>query len=124
VTEPSRAVSVSVTSLDAFLAQQSITNVDFIKMDVEGAELGVLEGAEKLLSGRRRPVILSELADSRTLAWGYEASAIYDFLIARGYRWFAISPNGRLRAHARADQFGDNFVAFPDERLTEAQSFF
>jgi FkbM family methyltransferase len=48
VTEPTRAVQVQVTSLDALLVEQNVPHVDFIKMDVEGAELDVLNGAEGL----------------------------------------------------------------------------
>jgi len=123
VTEPSRAIQVPVTSLDAFLALQNVACVDFIKMDVEGAELGVLEGAEGLLGRRPRPVIVAELADSRTLPWGYSASAIYDSLVAKSYRWFAITQDGKLRGCPRTDQFGTNLVAFPDERVAETNTF-
>ena len=123
VTEPTRTVRVLLTSLDAFVAQQHVKYVDFIKMDVEGAELGVLEGGEELLGGRQRPVILAELNDSRTLPWGYSASTIYDSLAAKGYHWFAITQDGKLRACPRTDQFGANLVAFPDERLGETHAF-
>jgi FkbM family methyltransferase len=123
VTEPTRAIQVPVTSLDTFLAQQNVARVDFIKMDVEGAELGVLEGAEELLGRSPRPVILAELADSRTLPWGYSASAIYDSLVTKSYRWFAIAQDGKLRACPRTDQFGTNLVAFPDERVAETNAF-
>src|ERR1700730_1003795 len=41
VTEPTQTVQVLVISLDTFLAQQNVASVDFIKLDVEGAELGV-----------------------------------------------------------------------------------
>jgi FkbM family methyltransferase len=119
VTEPTRAIQVQVTSLDALLAQQNAAHVDFFKMDVEGAELEVLGGAEELLGRRPRPVILAELADSRTLPWGYGASAIYDALVAKDYHWFAIAQDGTLRACPRTDQFGANLLAFPGERAAE-----
>jgi FkbM family methyltransferase len=123
VSEPTREVRVPVTSLDTFLAQRNMGRVDFIKMDVEGAELEVLWGAEQLLDRRPRPVILAELVDSRTLPWGYRASAIYDFLVGKDYRWFAITKEGLLRAYTRTDQFEGNLVAFPDERICEAIDF-
>jgi FkbM family methyltransferase len=123
VTEPTRMIQVPITSLDTFLAQQNVARVDFVKMDVEGGELGVLEGAEELLGRFPRPVILAELADSRTLPWGYSASAIYDSLAAKGYRWFAITQDGNLQACPRTDQFGTNLAAFPDERVAETVAF-
>jgi FkbM family methyltransferase len=39
----------SVTSIDAILGQLSIRKVDFIKMDIEGAELEAIKGAERTL---------------------------------------------------------------------------
>src|SRR4029077_3471160 len=92
VTESTQA-ELSVTSLDTFLAQQNVARVDFdfIKMDVEGAELGVVQGAEELLGRRHPPVILAELTDSCALPGVYSASAIYDSFAAKGYCWFAIT---------------------------------
>jgi FkbM family methyltransferase len=123
VSEPTCEVRVPVTALDTFLAQQNIARVDFIKMDVEGAELEVLWGAEDLLARYPRPVILAELADSRTFSWGYRGSAIYDFLVGKDYRWFAITKEGKLLPYTRTDQFGINLVAFPDERMLEMNDF-
>ncbi|HEV8065830.1 MAG TPA: FkbM family methyltransferase, partial [Acidimicrobiales bacterium] len=48
---------VTLTTLDTALSEQDRGRVSVVKIDVEGAELGVLAGAEKLLSVRR-PVIL------------------------------------------------------------------
>ena len=42
---------VPTIDLNSFISGQSIPYVDFIKVDVEGAELSVLEGAQNLLSG-------------------------------------------------------------------------
>jgi len=41
---------VSMTTLDTFVEQAGISRVDFIKMDIEGAELGALQGASKTLA--------------------------------------------------------------------------
>jgi FkbM family methyltransferase len=117
VQEPTEPVQVQVTSLDAILSKENMGRVDFIKMDIEGAELAALQGARELLAKHPRPVILAEMADSRTLAWGYQASAIYDFLAARGFQWFEVKQDGTLRAHARTAASDGNLVAFPDERV-------
>lgn len=122
VAEPTEPVRVPVTSLDAFLSKENLDRVDFIKMDIEGAELAMLEGAQGMLANHPRPVILTEMADSRTRAWGYKASAIYDFLNARGFHWFEITQGGTLRAGARMEAFDGNLVAFPEERLKEANA--
>ena len=41
---------VQTTDLDSFMQEKSLTYCDFMKLDVEGVELEVLEGAERLLS--------------------------------------------------------------------------
>jgi FkbM family methyltransferase len=42
--------NIKVTSLDDFMTENKILAVDFIKMDVEGAELNILQGARKMLA--------------------------------------------------------------------------
>jgi len=46
------------TTLDAFVAEKGIDRVDLIKIDVEGAELSVLDGARKTLSSMQPKVVL------------------------------------------------------------------
>ena len=60
----SRAMNVSgasATTLDSVMAASGDPDVQLIKMDVDGHELDVLEGARVLLE-RRRPIIVMELA--------------------------------------------------------------
>ena len=55
---PGRAqVEVPVRRLDDVLAEEGITSVDLLKMDVEGAELRLLEGASKTLARTQRVVM-------------------------------------------------------------------
>ena len=42
-------ISVRTTTIDAEVAQRALPRVDFIKMDIEGAELDALQGAEQTL---------------------------------------------------------------------------
>lgn len=44
------SATVETTSVDAFLERRGIEYVDFMKLDVEGAELDVLKGAEQALN--------------------------------------------------------------------------
>jgi FkbM family methyltransferase len=78
--EPGRIESVAVASIDSLYNRGEIGNLDFVKCDVEGAELGVLAGAERML-GRARPVLLIEVSRDTS-------GACFEFLHQRGYRGF------------------------------------
>ncbi len=119
ISEPTKAVIVKTMALDHYLAEKNISHVDFIKMDVEGAELEVLKGARALLTRTPRPILMVEIQDIRTAPWGYPASFIYDFLAERGFQWFSIGTIGSLKPSEKADYYEANLVAVPEERLSE-----
>jgi hypothetical protein len=96
--------------------------VDFIKLDVEGGELEVLKGAIRVLS-HFRPLILCELADIRTEPWDYRSAGIYDFLAAKRYQWFSITPEGRLQHCPRKEDFHEDLLAVPGERVSLVEAF-
>jgi FkbM family methyltransferase len=54
----SQAYEAATVTLDEFVADQQLDRVDFVKVDVEGAELLVLAGAEKTLATYRPLVVL------------------------------------------------------------------
>ncbi len=106
-------ISVPVTTLDEYLGEHGIGQVDFVKMDIEGAELDAFKGAERLLTGRHKPALMVEMSDMVTAPWGYPAVDKYDLLSAWGYRWFEISPEGGLSPSPRRDHYDgiENLVA-------------
>jgi hypothetical protein len=111
---------VAVERLDDALWRLRVDAVDFVKLDAEGAELSVLQGAGELLRGASRPAVLAEVQDIRTKAWSYRARQIVDFLTARGYCWFAVRGDGSLRvADVDLDWYDANLVALPAERAEE-----
>ncbi|MGB2622838.1 MAG: FkbM family methyltransferase [Candidatus Acidiferrum sp.] len=123
VTEPTRRVRVNVRTLDEVLEERGIGQVDFIKLDAEGGELAVLQGARKLLRTALRPAILAEVEDIRTRPWGYAACEIARLLARWNYRWFALSDIGTLYpASPDEDACDANLVALPDERVEEFQT--
>jgi FkbM family methyltransferase len=52
--------SVEAISLDEYVQKKGIAKVDFLKIDVEGAEASVLDGATSVLN-RDKPILLIEL---------------------------------------------------------------
>lgn len=111
------AIEVKVARLDDYMRQQNLRHVDFVKMDVEGAELSVLKGAVDFLERKPRPIIFCEVQDIRTRPWGYPAREIVNFLLERGFRWYVPAADGTV-SPLPLDQaeYDGNFVAVPDER--------
>lgn len=62
---------VPITSLDAYLTLQEPRAVAFVKIDVEGGELGVLEGATMLVDAPQPPVWVIELSVTTAAAFGW-----------------------------------------------------
>jgi FkbM family methyltransferase len=54
-------IRVPVVTLDSFIRDLSLPGLDFVKLDVEGVELQVLDGMANVLRSSRRPVILCEV---------------------------------------------------------------
>src|SRR5579871_5925640 len=120
IEEETSRVPVEVRRLDDVLETLGRPRVDFIKLDVEGAELGVLRGARQLLRGDVRPAILAEVQDVRTAPWGYAAREIVRFLADAAYAWFALADDGSLESISSDLLYYDgNLVALPLERFEE-----
>ncbi len=85
---PSRAsFDCKVRTLDTYVAEQKIDRLDFIKIDVEGAELPALRGGQKTIT-RFHPIIHCEYLAEWTEAFGYTAVDLISFLRSCGYTNF------------------------------------
>ncbi|TWP49954.1 FkbM family methyltransferase [Lentzea tibetensis] len=98
-------VFVRTDTLDGFVKKNGITRLDFVKADVEGAELKVLQGGEETIE-RFRPAILLEIEERHVERFGYRAQDVADWLVDRGYRmsvWHANEwrPAVRVNDHVR-----------------------
>ncbi len=61
------SINIQVVTIDAFVEQQNIQKLDFIKIDVEGFEMEVLKGAKKTIQ-QFRPVLFFEYSVENILA--------------------------------------------------------
>ncbi len=78
--------AVRTITLDEYVENLAGTPVvDFIKMDIEGAELPALQGARRLLSRPDAPALIVEISDTNTAAFGYPAQGSIDLIESLGY---------------------------------------
>ncbi len=82
----SRVEMVRTEKLDDALGRFGIEHVDLIKIDVEGAEKSVFEGASKMLSAEKgRPAIIFECSEMLCEAFGHRVYDVLNFLRGFGY---------------------------------------
>jgi FkbM family methyltransferase len=114
------SVPVAMQTLDALLGD---SHVDFIKIDVEGAEFDVLKGAERVLE-RSGPCVLFEFGLGGAEYFGVASDAMFDFFDAHGYALYTAPAYVEGGASLDRSAFGTcfasnsayNFVAAPRHR--------
>ncbi len=79
------SISVPVTSVDEFVSEHQIAHIDFIKIDVEGYELHVLEGAMKSIE-KFKPRLIFEYSVKNMAAQGKKADETLDNLLKLNYQ--------------------------------------
>jgi FkbM family methyltransferase len=112
-------IDCTIISVDEYLWEHSIKQVDFIKCDVEGAELWTIQGATRLFSQKVPPVWIIEVATETLAGFGYRHNDVLDQMRALApYSFYVIDEQrGWLRQMERFGQedLGANVLCIPDE---------
>ena len=77
--------TVKSVTIDHFIKSNNIEAMDIVKIDVEGAEMMVIEGMEKSLR-KFNPIVMIELIDERLKAAGSSIKEAYDFFEKLNYK--------------------------------------
>jgi FkbM family methyltransferase len=86
-------LDITVTSIDSYCFLNNIDAIDFLKIDTEGHEYKVLEGAGEMLRNNRIGVIQFEFNEMNVFSRVY----LKDFFgILNGYRFYRISRYGLI----------------------------
>ncbi len=114
----SARVKVALRTLDSFCAESGLSP-DFIKCDVEGGELRVLQGGRETLA-KARPILFLEMLRKWSAKFGYHPNEIIDLMIALGYRCFeqaatGLGPFSRMTEATRST----NFIFLHNDRHSE-----
>jgi FkbM family methyltransferase len=103
-------------TLDGFVADMKLERLDFIKLDVDGAECDVLAGGRDTLA-RLRPMILFEFSPHVLEERGCDASTLLGLLTEHGYSFqderggTSLEPSALVR---RTPRYGSiNVMAVP-----------
>jgi FkbM family methyltransferase len=104
----SQSDRVRVETLDRYCTEFGIQRIDLLKLDVEGHELEVLRGSERMFSERRIGIVSFEFGgcniDSRTFLQDF-----YYFFQERGMTMFRITPSGYLWPIRKYQEMDEQF---------------
>lgn len=77
-------LEVAAVTLDSLVAERGWPKISLIKIDVQGAEQAVLEGARRTLQ-RSRPALFVEIDDDALRRMGASAESLLSWLMEEGY---------------------------------------
>lgn len=111
---------VTMRTLDEVAGEIGLDRIDFMKIDVEGAEAAVIVGARRVIEAAR-PLILLEISDKALRAQGSDARALIDALRRDlGYEIGVFSAkSGRIELFGEGGHLTSNVLAMPRERVSE-----
>lgn len=78
---------INTIPLDAWMDEQKVEKIDLIKIDVEGHELELLQGASKTIKNSK-PIILIEIENRHSRNKG---QVTIDFILSYGYKAFYVN---------------------------------
>ena len=114
-----KKIEVAMLGLDAYLDQQGIKHIDFIKADIEGGEWNLLRGAERTLT-RSHPCILLETVDIHCQRFGHTPRDVFEFLQRLGYKGVHMDENGKVAGFDMERPPNGNFFFAADLKLIDS----
>ncbi|MGA7416171.1 MAG: FkbM family methyltransferase [Bryobacteraceae bacterium] len=106
--ESGLTIRVATTTLDSYTATNNIDRIDFIKIDVEGAEPLVLRGARRLMQERRIGAGMIEICPRNLTRFGFSLSDLFAAANNNGYRVHKLLPDGAAGVPCYASEFGED----------------
>jgi FkbM family methyltransferase len=92
--EDVQCLQCKVRTLDDYTAETG-TEVDFIKCDVEGAELLVFQGGIKTII-KDKPIVFSEILRKWSVKFNYNPNKIFDLFRDHSYKAFTVKNNNLI----------------------------
>ncbi len=89
--------NVPVQRLDTYIEENKLSNVRFIKIDVDGYEFFILKGLENFfLNTKELPIIMCEISPSLISVLGYQLADLLNYMKRFSYEPFNVFNSNRL----------------------------
>lgn len=109
---PTETQRVQGISLDEYCASRGISRIHLLKVDVEGAELDVFQGATKLFAQNAVDAVMFEVSKPQVEAMGHGTAETFAFIQSCGFQVHAINEDGSPGALVSSpSERYQNFVA-------------
>src|SRR3989344_1401255 len=92
-----KVLRILATSLDRFIAENKITHIKLIKIDVEGAEFLVLKGIKKSLAAGLIDALIVEVNKEGMREFGFLPDQIFNYLTDYGFKLYYFDFNYKLK---------------------------
>ncbi|MBI2798435.1 FkbM family methyltransferase [Candidatus Saccharibacteria bacterium] len=111
--KPTKSIFVETQKLDGFAKQTKINKIDFLKIDVEGFEKQVLQGAALLLKNNKISILSFEVSEIPLKGANSSAREIFKILEDFGYNSYRYNPekNKFTGPYSDSSEFYENYYA-------------
>lgn len=130
--------NVKTITIKDYVKMESVSKIDFLKIDTEGHDLFVLKGFPWLDERIHPTIILCEFEDKKTNPLGYSYSDLGDYLLSKDYvvyisEWYPIERYGvkhkwrkltKYPAKLDDENGWGNFVAIKNHALVNKEELF
>ena len=121
---PKTAIDVPSVALDQFCEREGIERIHFLKVDVEGFEVSVFVGAQRLLREHRVDYICFEISQEPLKGAGLASKRVFEALELHGYNVYHFEKkSGRFEGpiHDTSEFWANFFASWRDLSRTTAR---
>ena len=82
--------TICISTIDEYCIQNNIKNIDLLKIDTEGYEMNVLEGAFDMLKGKKISFIFCEVGFLQSNKRNTSFSELCEYLSLKGFNFYSL----------------------------------
>ncbi len=114
-------VKVQATSLDDWVARSAVGSIQAMKIDAEGSEVSILDGASKTIR-RLRPAIIMELNDTILRQAGASAAALLNHPTLTDYTLYGLSwlRLKTMTGQEAGEELFPEILCLPNDRIDQS----
>jgi len=111
------SIEVPCVSIKTYMKKKKLQKVDLLKIDVEGAEMLVLNGTAQLLSSPCSPIVFCEVSDELAAPFGYSSRDAKGLLRSHGYKIYRYGCERLIPVTSDESHYCENLVFVKPEHF-------